>query len=147
MERQAASAVRYDKTAKPKAELVDGQPVRLYNKDKRRWEPAVVTGQASTPRSYYVQRMSGGVPLRRNRVHLKSTRENFSRAQVQQDDEEEEVLERPVVGSGNVVTNNDIVAPAPAGGNAAVATSSPLVPRRSGRIRNATDFYEAPEAP
>ena len=62
-ERQSVAAERYDRGAKLKPELVEGQPVRLLNKDTHRWEPAVVTGRASTPRSYVVQRVAGGMPL------------------------------------------------------------------------------------
>ena len=68
--RQSAAAERYNRSASAKPELVEGQPVRLFRKDDKRWEPAVVTGRAATPRSYFVQRVAGGAPLRRNRVHL-----------------------------------------------------------------------------
>ena len=78
VKRQADSAVYYDKTAKEKVPLVCGQPVRLYNKRTQRWEPAIVKGDAGTPRSYMVERVAGGVPLRRNRVHLRTTREDFN---------------------------------------------------------------------
>ena len=40
--RQNDAATRYSETAKAKPGLVGGQPVRLYNKTSRRWEPAVV---------------------------------------------------------------------------------------------------------
>ena len=92
--RQAAAAERYNKTAQPKSELVDGQTVRLYSKEKRSWEPAVVTGHGGTPRSYVVQRLAGGVPLRRNRIHLRPTSEVFPDAiqTTDVDDEEEEVV-------------------------------------------------------
>ena len=75
--RQDDAAAYYDKTAKEKVPLVSGQPVRLYNKFTRRWEPAVVIEEAGTPRSYIVQRVAGGAPLRRNRVQLRTTRQNF----------------------------------------------------------------------
>ena len=75
--RQAAAAERYDKTAQSKSELVQGQTVRLYSKHDRKWEPAVVTGHAGTPRSYIVQRLAGGMPFRRNRVHFRPTKEVF----------------------------------------------------------------------
>lgn len=39
----------------------------------------MITDKAATPRSYIVQRMSGGVPLRRNRQHLKTTIETWDK--------------------------------------------------------------------
>ena len=95
-----------------KPALVEGQPVRLYNKDLRRWEPATVSGYADTPRSYYVERVAGGVPLRRNRVHLRTTRESFPgrRVDVSMDaDEEEDVSStaRVVDCNVSVETNMD----------------------------------------
>ena len=33
----------------------------------------MVTGLASTPRSYFVKRVGGGKEIRRNRIHLKPT--------------------------------------------------------------------------
>ena len=75
--RQRVSKETYDKHARPKPDLALNQPVRVYNKDSRRWDPAVVTGFADTPRSFIVQRGAGGVPLRRNRQHIKGTREDW----------------------------------------------------------------------
>ena len=60
VEKQKQGAQYYNRTTKRKPELEAGQPVRLYDKDTRRWEPAMVTGKAHTPRSYIVQRMNGG---------------------------------------------------------------------------------------
>ena len=80
-ESQMVAASHYNKTAKSKPELVKGQPVRVLNKKTRRWEPAVVSGCACTPRSYYVRRIAGGAPLRRNRVHLRPTPEKFGSCQ------------------------------------------------------------------
>ena len=92
--RQTEAAARYNETAQPKAELVEGQTVRLYSKDTRKWEPAVVTGIAGTPRSYVVQRLAGGMPLRRNRVHLRPTSEVFPEGvQTTVNDDEEEMQE------------------------------------------------------
>ena len=146
-ERQAAAADHYNKTAQSKAALVRGQPVRLYDNDKRRWEPAIVTGHAATPRSYIVQRMSGGMPLRRNRVQLRPTREYFGdmRAPSVEDEEEEEVESVPARSlpsesfiSIPVVPNNG-----GANNNKEAVTSSSTQPamRRSNRMRKQTDFY------
>ena len=93
-ERQRAAADRYDASAKEKTELVPIQHLRLFNKAGR-WEPAVVTCSGGTPRSYVVQRLGGGVPLRRNRVHLRSTAETFEdvpQCVSEEDDEDEDPL-------------------------------------------------------
>ena len=75
IEKQKIAARYYDRTAVSKPELKEGENVRLYNKDSKSWEPATVLQKAQTPRSYIVQRETGGMPLRRNRQHLKPTRE------------------------------------------------------------------------
>ena len=72
--------------------------MRLLNKATRRWEPAVVCGQADTPRSYYVQRLAGGAPLKRNRIHLRETRETFENvpsSAVDSEEEEEVIIPEP----------------------------------------------------
>ena len=81
-------------TAKVKGELIVGQHVTLLNKDTRKWETAVVSGVAGTPRSYYVKRMGGGESLRRNRVDITPTRETFQNFQWQSatNEENEEVI-------------------------------------------------------
>ena len=80
-EKQKLGAQYYNRTTRQKTDLVSGQSIRLYDKDTRKWEPAVITDKAATPRSYIVQRMSGGIPLRRNRQHLKSTIETWDKSQ------------------------------------------------------------------
>ena len=35
-------------------------------------------GDAGTPRAFMVERVAGGVPIRRNRVHRRTTREDFN---------------------------------------------------------------------
>ena len=137
-ERQRAAADRYDTSAKEKTDLVPGQHVRLFNKAGR-WEPAVVTGSGGTPRSYVVQRLGGGVPLRRNRVHLRSTAETFEdvpQCVSEEDDEDEDALP---VDSGE-----------PSGTPQAAPTASPPVAvpdapglRRGCRARKQTQFFQA----
>ena len=137
-ERQRAAAERYDTSAKEKSDLVPGQHVRLFNKAGR-WEPAVVTGSGGTPRSYVVQRLGGGVPLRRNRVHLRSTAETFEdvpQCVSEEDDEDEDALP---VDSGE-----------PSGTPQAAPTASPPVAvpdapglRRGCRTRKQTQFFQA----
>ena len=138
--RQAAAAERYNRTAQPKSELVDGQTVRLYSKDKRRWEPAVVTGHGGTPRSYVVQRLAGGVPLRRNRIHLRPTSEVFPDVvqTMDDDDEEEEVVHTPT----DVVGNDAAVAPSSNVGAEAVLPQTVDL-RRSTRTRKQTEFFQS----
>ena len=103
----------------------------LRNTDTGRWEPAVVTDMAPTPRSYVVRRVAGGVPLRRNRVHLRTTREDFPRVSSDGEEEEEED-----VGDASVAPPVTVQAPR--------ALSAPVMqPRRSGRERKQTDFYQA----
>ena len=111
--------------------------MRLFNNDSRRWEPAIVTGQAGTPRSYFVQRLAGGVVLRRNRIHLRPTIETFGnlpRGMV--DDEEEEEMMVPSPEETNTA--------APAAPREA-PVPAPVEPglRRSGRLRTQTQFYQA----
>ena len=67
--RQQKAKQQYDKNTVEKPELSDRQPVRVRNRETKRWEPAHVVKRAGTPRSYIVQRCAGGVPLRRNRQH------------------------------------------------------------------------------
>ena len=72
--------------------------MRLLNKATRRWEPAVVCGQADTPRSYYVQRLAERVPLRRNHIHLIETQETFDNvpnSAVDSEEEEEVIIPKP----------------------------------------------------
>ena len=59
VKRQASATDYYDKTANEKVPLLLEQPVRLYKKVKRLWEPAVMKGEAGTPRSYKVERLAG----------------------------------------------------------------------------------------
>ena len=75
--RQEVSKGYYDRHARSKEELTQNQTVRVYNNDSRRWEPAIITDFAETPRSYIVQRGAGGRRLRRNRQHIKPTQESW----------------------------------------------------------------------
>ena len=143
--RQAAAAERYDGRTKSKPDLVPGQHVRLFNKRSGRWEPAVVTGRAGTPRSYFVQRVSGGVPLRRNRVHLRPTQETFENfsnhaPDIPVDDEDEEGEEEHVTQSPG--ETNAVAPAAPTEVSSPVNSVEPGV-RRSGRSRVQTQFYQA----
>ena len=144
MKRQAAAADHYDKTAKEKVPLVPGQPVRLYNKVTRRWEPAVVKGEAGTPGSYIIEHLAGGVPLRRNRVHLRTTREDFHTERLYPSSSESEdepndlVLEQSNdsaldrrLSEGVMMSQESDEA----------STDEPVLPRRGDRVRKPTDRY------
>ena len=76
--KQQDGAAYYNRTTKEKEELTVGQSVRLYDLKRKVWEPATVTGLANTPRSYFVQRLDGGGTLRRNRIHIRTTKEKWS---------------------------------------------------------------------
>ena len=135
--RQEKAAARYNRTARGKPELVAGQPVRLWNKGPRRWEPAVVTGEASTPRSYIVQRIAGGTPLRRNRMHLRTTRENFGEPLPEEEEEDMNVTSAAQPADEPVAIAPDAVAPMTS------PVSGVPVLRRSARERRPTLFYQA----
>ena len=108
---------------------------------------------ADTPRSYYVKRLGGGEPLRRNRVDIRPTRETFQNFKRQSaiNEEDEEVISAGPEGmdtevgnnmcGNNVDDQNDIELPElpelpslPAQGETAV--------RRSIRVRKETQFYK-----
>ena len=140
--RQDAAAARYDMTAKSKPELVQGQSVRLYNKGSRRWEPAMITGYASTPRSYYVERMAGGAPLRRNRVHLRSTPEVFQRGYREEDEEDDGDSTGKIPPLPESVDAQPSI-PDHGASDSEQPHPDELVPRRSQRVRKAPDRYMA----
>ena len=137
--RQASAARQYNKSATEKSDLTEGQHVRLLNKATRRWEPAVVCGQADTPRSYYVQRLAGGVPLKRNRIHLRETRETFENvpsSAVDSEEEEEVIIPEPQemnFEAGQCVADDKTEVP--------TETHVPVL-RRGRRERKQTEFYK-----
>ena len=75
--RQLKSKQKYDQHTTDKRELADNEQVRVRNQKTRLWEPAHVIQKAKTPRSYIVQRCAGGIPLRRNRQHIRPTHEQW----------------------------------------------------------------------
>ena len=94
-DKQGTATRYYNRNARAKSDLSPGQKVRLLNKKTRAWEPAVVDRKAETPRSYVVKRESGGVDLRRNRLHLRPTSETFNYCP-----DMEQILEDIPYGSG-----------------------------------------------
>ena len=146
-QKQEKAAMHYNRSAKAKDELTPRQQVRIYNKHSRRWEPAVVTGRADTPRSYVIERMSGGIPLRRNRIHLKPLMENWNRRVFHKEDDgdyDDVSTNLPPAADGNEQDET------PNGSEPMITSSSrtpdeetPSVQRRSTRTRKQTEFYQA----
>ena len=67
--KQQRQATNYNKQSKPLPPLREGDYVRLRSQGvKGKWEPAIVTGKAATPRSYFVRTERG--EYRRNRRDL-----------------------------------------------------------------------------
>ena len=141
-DKQIAAAAHYNQTAKAKPELYNGQSVRILNKVTKRWEPAVVSGRASTPRSYLVQRIAGGGILRRNRVHIRSTKESFDNQHHQEendsDDDGQDYTQVANRGKQTINTAGDEIA-----SSSAAVTPKDNGPRRGNRVRKQTDFYQA----
>ena len=67
----------HDRTAKGLPALSPEEIVRVFDPHKRTWDLAKVTSRAHTPRSYNIVTEHGST-YRRNRQHLRSTRENWS---------------------------------------------------------------------
>ena len=152
-EKQHTATRYYNRSARSKPDLNPGQAVRLLNKDTGRWEPASVNRLAATPRSYYVERRSGGRELRRNRVHLRPTSEEcFPYCP-----DVEQALEDIPYGENQAVTSKSHAA-APATKATIPATSRTVFypelqdaatardctpPSRPSRTRRRPDFYQA----
>ena len=63
----------YNRTTRPLSHLPVGTPIRFRQEDGS-WRPATVTQHADTHRNYYIQTRDGQT-LRRNRWHLRESRE------------------------------------------------------------------------
>ena len=72
-QRQKQQKGTYDKSAKTLCDLKPGDVVRY--KKGRLWKPAEVIGKNPNPRSYDIRTETGTI-LRRNRRHLRKTRED-----------------------------------------------------------------------
>ena len=57
--------------------LTVDQPVRVQDPISKRWKPGKVTEILPEPRSYKVNTQTG--PLRRNRRHIRTTKEKFGK--------------------------------------------------------------------
>ena len=75
--RQEGQKMYHDRTAKGLPALSPEEIVRVFDPHKRTWDLAKVTSRAHTPRSYNIVTEHGST-YRRNRQHLRSTRENWS---------------------------------------------------------------------
>ena len=89
--RQQSSKKYFDRNTQEKTMLSENQPVRVRNQETKRWEPAHVVKQAATPRSYIIQRVAGGLPLRRNRQHIRPSCEEWRKGDHTEQDELEHV--------------------------------------------------------
>lgn len=76
-QRQQHQKRYYDRSSKPLSPLRNGELVRLQ--EQGRWKPAVIIQQADTERSYLLRTPDGQV-YRRNRRHLRNTKENLGYA-------------------------------------------------------------------
>ena len=143
IDRQKVAAERYNQHAKAKTELHKGQSVRVRNKQTKRWEPAVVSGKASTPRSYFVQRMAGGGALRRNRVHIRPTKEVFTDQHFHDDDytdlSNEDTVQPTTTSCEGKPNRADEQLTTPVSPTAQMIDG----PRRGSRSRKQTVFYQA----
>lgn len=75
LQRQEHQKRYFDRAAKPLPPLHCGEPVRLQ--ENGHWKPAEVIQPADTARSYHVRTTDGQV-YRRNRKHLRNTKEDRS---------------------------------------------------------------------
>ena len=143
IDRQKVAAERYNQHAKAKTELHKGQSVRVRNKQTKRWEPAVVSGKASTPRSYFVQRMAGGGALRRNRVHIRPIKEVFTDQHFHDDDDtdlsNEDTVQPTTTSCEGEPNRADEQLTTPVSPTAQMIDG----PRRGSRSRKQTVFYQA----
>ena len=147
--RQDDAAARYDAHTREKADIEVGQNVRLYNADTKLLEPAVVTGLASTPRSYFVQRVGGGKELRRNRIHLKPTIEvwdsRVSRHDVADDVDIPDVPTEESIEDAAPRPVSIVQAPRTAEPSQPHPTNNEQMLRRSSRTRVRPDFLGMPK--
>ena len=102
-----------------------------------------MTGEAGTPRSYMVKRLAGGVPLRRNRVHLRTTLEDFQASHLLPDipeceDESETVLDQ---SNDSASDESRLEGETMNQGNQGSTRDPPVVPRRSTRVGKEPDRY------
>ncbi|XP_046751338.1 uncharacterized protein K02A2.6-like [Diprion similis] len=66
---------QFDKKSKERPELELDQSVLLQR--GRMWEPAKIIGKSSAPRSYFVQQSETGQVYRRNKIHIRESKNEF----------------------------------------------------------------------
>ena len=143
--RQQTSKGYYDQHTREKSELLANQSVWVRNNETRRWEPAYVIKKADTPRSYIVQRCPGGVPLRRNRQHIRPASEQWNA-----EDMEKDVLDDIDFRIDAQLRNQEMVGSEPSlrpvtldEDSSSIAASSQTESRYPKRRRVSPDFYQA----
>ena len=90
--RQDTQKAYHDTCARDLPPLITGQHVRIQDHTSKRWNPGVVTGKTSEPRSYNVLTPNGNI-LGHNRSHIRKTGEKHIRVNL--DDSEPPELPQP----------------------------------------------------
>ena len=129
VQKQKCGAQYYNRSVRCKEELYPGQSVRLYDLKQKIWEPATVVALSDTPRSYIVQRLGGGVPLRRNRIHIRTTAEKWN-------------VSAPLAGLPSNPSPSRAVQP-PTGASSTMCPEEVAQPALQKRQRRQTVFYQA----
>ena len=86
---QDEQAIRYNQHAKERRELLPGETVRVLSPHDKTWTLGKVVGTAKTPRSYNVKTDTER-QYRRNRNHLRPTKEKFHQNAVRRATTEDE---------------------------------------------------------
>ncbi|XP_020906409.1 uncharacterized protein K02A2.6 [Exaiptasia diaphana] len=93
---------QYNSKAHDKPDLEIGQSVRIQNPTTKLWDPAIVTQKLLEPRSYEVE-ASNGATYRRNRRHINTTGEVFTKKEPPTDDTQEPTPDaKPIVSAQDV---------------------------------------------
>ncbi|PIK60265.1 hypothetical protein BSL78_02827 [Apostichopus japonicus] len=74
-EKRQMQKTYFDRQARPLAQLYPGENIRMQT--EKGWVPATVTSRTGQPRSYIVETLDG-TNYRRNRKHLRKTKENMT---------------------------------------------------------------------
>ena len=125
---QQRQQLYFNRTARPLPHLPEGTPIRFRQQDGS-WTPATVTRPAHTDRSYHIP-TSGGQTYRRNRRHLRESREIHLHDSG--DVATAEVTQQPVPSASDTqVHHREPVTPPDL--NSQTATPQPGYTTRSGR--------------
>ena len=133
--RQNLQKLNHDRGAKQQPDLHQDDWVRVQDPISKAWSPGRVIGVAGAPRSYTVQTPSG--TYRRNKHHLRSTKEEFDHRQLRPQPDDDADDGSPSLNDGNesgdAQAAPDILQPQ--------AAPPPPPLRRSTRIKKAVDRY------